>query len=85
MVAQTNRLLRVSAGEFISTNASRQRNSAALEAGNKGATLTVADGSGRVVELGSTTIAAIAAAVSRVKVRSTISAGQFDSAMAVGV
>ncbi|GAB3081059.1 hypothetical protein GCM10027053_52030 [Intrasporangium mesophilum] len=44
MVAQTGRMLRVSAGEFVSTDASRQRNQAALEAGNRGATLTVAGG-----------------------------------------
>jgi hypothetical protein len=42
MVAQTGRLLRVSAGEFVSTDASRRRNRAALEAGNRGATLQVA-------------------------------------------
>jgi hypothetical protein len=45
-VAQTGRLLRVSAGEFVSTDASRRRNRAALEAGNRGATLEVA-GAGR--------------------------------------
>jgi hypothetical protein len=42
MVAQTGKLLRVSAGEFVSTDASRRRNRAALEAGNRGATLQVA-------------------------------------------
>lgn len=46
MVAETGRILRVSAGEFVSTDASRRRNRAVLEAGNRGATLQVAGGTG---------------------------------------
>jgi hypothetical protein len=42
MVAQTQQLVRLSTGEFISTDASRRRNRAALEAGNRGAQLEVA-------------------------------------------
>lgn len=47
IVAQTGRALRVSAGEFISTDSSRKRNRAALEAGNRGALLEVAGTGGR--------------------------------------
>ena len=45
-IAGTQQMIRVSNGEFISTAASQQRNRAALEAGNKGATLSVAGGGG---------------------------------------
>ena len=41
-VRQSGRALMLSNGEFISTESSRRRNQAALEAGNKGAQLTVA-------------------------------------------
>ena len=49
-IAGTREMIRVSNGEFISTAASQRRNRAALEAGNKGAELTVAgQGGGRQV------------------------------------
>lgn len=54
-IAGTGELIRVSNGEFISTDASRKRNRAALEAGNKGATLGVAGGVGAATS-GQTTI-----------------------------
>ncbi|HEY1177708.1 MAG TPA: hypothetical protein VGF17_16255, partial [Phytomonospora sp.] len=41
IVAETGKALNVSAGEFLSTDSSRKRNQAALEAGNRGATLGV--------------------------------------------
>lgn len=72
--------IRVSANEFVATASSYRRNAAALEAGNRGATLT-ADGGGRMVAIDAASIAAIAAAVSRVQVRSVVTAGQFDAAM----
>jgi hypothetical protein len=79
-IAGTQQMIRVSNGEFVSTAASQARNRAALEAGNRGATLT-ADGDGRMVAIDAASIAAIAAAVSRVQVRSVVTAGQFDAAM----
>jgi hypothetical protein len=79
-IAGTQQMIRVSNGEFVSTAASQARNRAALEAGNRGATLT-ADGGGRMVAIDAASIAAIAAAVSRVQVRSVVTAGQFDAAM----
>ena len=42
-------------------------------------------GGGGVTELGASTIAAIAAAVSRVQLKTTVSTGRFDSAMAVAL
>ncbi|GAB3075448.1 hypothetical protein GCM10027053_46450 [Intrasporangium mesophilum] len=51
MIAQTGALLRVSVGEFISTAASTAHNRAALEAGNRGATLGVVGGQLPVVNV----------------------------------
>ncbi|MGZ4556650.1 MAG: hypothetical protein ACXVXZ_13050, partial [Mycobacteriaceae bacterium] len=80
MVAQTSQLVRLSTGEFVSTSASRSRNRAALEAGNRGAQLEVA-GQG-LVELGDATIARLARAISNVTLHPTISAGSVDRALA---
>lgn len=78
MVAQTGRMLRVSAGEFVSTDASRRRNEGALQAGNRGARLEVAGGP---TELGEASLQRLAVMISRIKVESTVSAGSFDRAM----
>jgi hypothetical protein len=51
MVAQTQQLVRLSTGEFISTDASRRRNRAALEAGNRGAQLEVAGKGGATIHV----------------------------------
>jgi hypothetical protein len=51
MVAQTQQMVRLSTGEFISTDASRRRNRTALEAGNRGAQLEVAGKGGASVQV----------------------------------
>jgi hypothetical protein len=80
MVAQTQQLVRLSTGEFISTDASRRRNRAALEAGNRGAQLEVAGSGGAGVDY-DLLAAAVARAMSAVVLRPTISATSVDRAM----
>jgi hypothetical protein len=80
-IGQTQEMIRVSNGEFISTAASQRRNRAALEAGNKGETLTVAGSGGGTVTLDDVSLAKLAAILSRTPVKATVSAGQFDRAM----
>lgn len=81
-ISGTQEMIRVANGEFISTDASRRRNRAALEAGNKGATLApVGAAHGAPVELGAATIAAIAAQMRHVNLHPVVTAGSFDRAM----
>ena len=68
MVRETGRVLRVSAGEVVSSKASADRNGPALEAGNRGATLQVA-GSGQQsgpLDLSNRTIRKLAQAMSEI-------------------
>ncbi|NUO59000.1 MAG: hypothetical protein HOV78_20255 [Hamadaea sp.] len=87
MVAQSRKVLRVSAGEFLSTDGSRRRNEVALQAGNRGATLQVA-GAARPegpIELGEASLQRLASMLSRTPIQATVSASTFDRALAVGL
>ncbi|MER7070972.1 hypothetical protein [Terrabacter sp. NPDC000476] len=84
IIAQTGEAIRVSAGEFLSTDASRRRNEVALQAGNRGATLQVAgarQGGHGTVRLDEATLYRLAAILARTPIQSTISASAFDRVM----
>jgi hypothetical protein len=70
-------MVRLSTGEFISTDASRRRNRSALEAGNRGAQLEVA---GKGIDY-DRLAAAVARAMSGVTLRPVVSAGSVDRAI----
>ena len=70
--------VRVSAGEYVSTADSTKRNEAALEAGNRGATLgVVGEGQSPAIDYELLT-QMLVAAMSRVTIRPQIAAGSVD-------
>lgn len=80
-ISGTANMIRVSNQEFISTAASQRRNRAALEAGNKGATLTATrPGGGDGIDY-ERLAATIAAQMRHVVLAPVVSAGSFDRAM----
>lgn len=81
-IAGTQEMIRISNGEFISTDASRRRNQAALEAGNRGATLTAA-GDAAGIDYGRLG-AELRAALAGLQLVAPVSSRQIDAAMAVG-
>ncbi|MGG5258797.1 hypothetical protein [Phycicoccus avicenniae] len=85
-IAGTPELIRVSNGEFISTDASRRRNQAALEAANNGATLGVVGGAaGGKVDLSDASLHRLAAILSTRPIVTTVSSRQIDAALAAGI
>jgi hypothetical protein len=84
-VRQTGRPVALSTGEYVSTAASTSRNEAALEAGNKGATLgVVGEGGGGDVELSERSLQRLAAILQGVPLEVQMSTSRIDRALVGG-